>query len=218
MERSGFFNSVNGDRRYDASRFAEYFATFISDGVFPNPSTNLQVFANDSMVITVKAGKAWIKGYYYINDGDMNFTLAPADGVLKRIDRVVLRADFVNRTINLAVKKGAFSSNPVAPALERTADIYELGLADVFVGAGVGVITQANITDLRLNNNLCGISHALVEQVDTTTIFNQYKSWYEQYIAGAQAEFDAWFQSVQDILDENTAMQLQSQIDSLSSS
>lgn len=217
MERSGFFNSVNGDRRYDASRFAEYFATFISDGVFPNPSTNLQVFANDSMVITVKAGKAWIKGYYYINDGDMNFTLDPADGVLKRIDRVVLRADFVNRMINLAVKKGSFSSNPVAPALERTADIYELGLADVLVGAGVGAITQDNITDLRLDNNLCGISHALVEQVDTTTIFNQYKSWYEQYIAGAQAEFDAWFQSVQDILDENTAMQLQSQIDSLSS-
>ena len=49
MERSAFFNSINGDRRYKAEVFAEYFSSFIGNGVFPNPSTSLQVIANDDM-------------------------------------------------------------------------------------------------------------------------------------------------------------------------
>ena len=79
--RSGFFNSVNGDRKYDAKRFAEYFNSFIGNGVFPNPSDNLQVIANNDMTVTVKAGKAWINGYIMINDDDYILALDVADGV-----------------------------------------------------------------------------------------------------------------------------------------
>lgn len=218
MERSAFFNSVNNDRVYNAQSFAEYFASFIANGVFPNPSNNLQVFAYDGFQLKVSPGKAWINGYFYVNDDDLYITLDLPDAVLSRIDAVVLRYSLADRNIKVAVKKGAFSSSPTPPTLQRDDSIYELCLAQVYVAAGATSITQADITDTRLSTELCGIVHAVVDQVDTTTIFNQYKSWYEQYIAGAQAEFDAWFQSVQDILDENTAMQLQSQIDSLSSS
>lgn len=186
--RSGFFNSVNGDRKYDARRFAEYFASFIGNGVFPNPSNNLQVIANDDMTITVKAGKAWINGYIMINDDDYILEIAPADGVLNRIDRVVARYDTVNREIRLEVKKGTFASNPTAPELQRDADAYELALADVYVAAGSISISQADITDLRLNTELCGIVHGTVEQVDTTTLFNQYVDWYTT--TTGQAEID----------------------------
>ena len=57
MIRSSFFNSIGGDRKYDASKFAEYFNSFIGNGVFPNPSSNLQVMVNDDMTVTVKEGK-----------------------------------------------------------------------------------------------------------------------------------------------------------------
>ena len=201
--RSGFFNSVNGDRKYDARRFAEYFATFISNGVFPNPSTNLQVMANNDMTVTVKVGKAWINGYILINDDDYILQLEPADGVLNRIDRIVARYDVVDREIRLEIKKGTFASTPVAPALQRDADAYELALADIYVAAGTVSITQANITDLRLNTDLCGIVHGTVEQVDTTTLFNQYLSWlqekknqYDQdmlaWTAQKKSEFESW--------------------------
>ena len=64
-EKSSFFNSVDGDRKYQASDYAEYFNSLITNGVFPNPSTNLQVLSNNDMTVTLSAGKAWIDGYVY---------------------------------------------------------------------------------------------------------------------------------------------------------
>ncbi|MDM9849273.1 hypothetical protein QVB36_21720, partial [Clostridioides difficile] len=103
MEKSFVFNSVNGDRRYKAEDFREYFASFIGNGVFPNPSSNLQVVDNNNMTITVKKGKGWINGAIYINTDDLVINIDPADGILNRIDRVVLRFDTLNRNIKLAV-------------------------------------------------------------------------------------------------------------------
>ncbi len=204
MIRSGFFNSVNQDRKYNASDFAEYFASFISSGVFPNPSTNLQVMANNDMTVTVKPGKAWINGYILINDDDYILTLDPADGVLNRIDRIVARYDIVDREIRLEVKKGTFASSPVAPTLQRDADTYELALADIYVAKGAVSITQANITDLRFNTELCGIVKGTVDQIDTTDLFAQY-----------QTAFNDWFQELKDVLDDNTAANLLNLINQL---
>ena len=60
MEKSSFFNSVSHDRTYKAEDWAEYFASFIGNGVFPVPSTGLQVVAGYGMQIAVKSGKACI--------------------------------------------------------------------------------------------------------------------------------------------------------------
>lgn len=190
--QSGFFNSINGDRRYDAKWFAQYFATFIGNGVFPQPSSGLQVMADTQMRTIVKAGKGWINGYFIINDSDYILTHDRADGVLKRIDRIVMQLDHQERTIDIVIKKGAFASTPIAPTLVRNGDLYELALADVSINNGATQITQAHITDQRLNKFLCGIVHGLVEQVDTTTIFNQYQAWLEEYKGINAAEWEAW--------------------------
>ena len=178
---SGIFNSINGDRKYNAWWYALYFSTFIGDGVFPNPSTNLQVIEKENMNVIVKPGSGWIKGYFLHSDTDHTLKFDVADGVLKRIDRVVI-----------AIKKGAYASSPVAPTLQRDTDAYELALADVLINNGATVITQANITDTRLNNNLCGIVHGTVNQVDTTTLFNQYQSWINQQKAIYEADVAEW--------------------------
>lgn len=195
--RSGFFNSVSGDRKYDAKRFAEYFASFIGNGVFPNPSDNLQVISNNNMTVTVRPGKAWINGYILVNDDDYILSIDVADGVLKRIDRIVARYDVANRGITLAVKKGIFASTPSAPALQRDEDIYELGIADILISNGAVSITQGNITDLRMNSTYCGIVTGVVDQIDATNLFAQY-----------DAEFRDWFAGLEDVLDENVAANL----------
>lgn len=176
-EKSSFFNSVGDDRNYFAEDFAEYFNSFIGNGVFPNPSTGLQIISNNDMTVTDKAGRGWINGYMYINTDNLILPIAIADGLLNRIDRIVMRFDTVGRAINIVIKKGVFASSPVAPSLQRDADGYELGLADIYIGKGATSITQANITDLRLNNSFCGIVTGVVEQVDTTTLFNEYQTW-----------------------------------------
>ena len=207
MERSSFFNAVlNGetyDRVYMAEDYARYFSSFIGNGVFPTPSTNLQVVANGTtMVISLKAGKGWINGYFYENTDDLTLNVAIADGVLNRIDRVVLRLDFINREIKAYIKKGSFATSPVAPTLVRNSDMYELGLADIKINKGVTKIVQADITDLRQNNTYCGLVAGVVQQIDTTNLFAQF-----------QSTFDLWFEHVKGQLSTDAAGNLQSQID-----
>ncbi|XRD24046.1 hypothetical protein AABM34_16790 [Lysinibacillus fusiformis] len=206
---SGIFNSVrdsngNGDRKYNAWWFAKYFSMFIGNGVFPNPSTNLQVVSNENMKIVVKPGSGWIDGYFIYSDGDHVLQLDVADGVLKRIDRIVMRLDHLNRKIDLVVKKGTFASSPVAPILQRDTDYVELALADVLINNGATQITQANITDQRFNKTLCGIVKGTVDEIDTTGLFAQYGKAFEE-----------WFEHLQTELQGDVAANLQLQIDRL---
>lgn len=241
MEKSSFFNSVSGDRVYRAEEWADYFASFIGNGVFPVPSNNLQVVAGAGMVVAVKAGKAWINGYFYNNTNDLSVTLPTADGVLKRIDRIVVRWDLTNRVISVKVKSSTPSASPIAPPLQRNADAYELCLADVLVGAGVTAVSQANITDRRLDMSLCGVVAGVVDQIDTAAFNAQLQAWFadyknmsleeyndlvsymeslellgdQQYAAlqvymnafktQSENDFNAWFASLQNVLDKDTA-------------
>ncbi len=189
MQKSSFFNSIGGDRKYKAEEWAEYFSSFIGNGVFPNPATNLMVQANVDMTVAVRAGKAWINGYFFNNTTDITVQLDTADGVLKRIDRVVVRWSLTNRSIVIAVKKGANASSPTPPVLQRDADIYELALADIAVNNGAVQITQANITDRRLSSELCGYVTQTVQTIDTSQLAAQLETWFNQYQTMSNEEF-----------------------------
>lgn len=204
-EKCGFFNSNNGDRKYKAEFFAEYFSSFVANGVFPNPSTGCQVMSNGNMTVTVKTGKAWINGFYYNNDSDLILPIDVADGILKRIDRIVLQYSIIDRTIRAVVRKGTFASTPEPVVMQRNADYWELAIADIFITNGAISVTQSAITDLRLNDSYCGIVHGLVNQADMTTIFNQYYTWFEETKASNLAEFQAWFDDLQYILSGDVA-------------
>jgi hypothetical protein len=156
------------------------------------------------MIITIKPGRAWINGYFYYNTSDLNITLDNADGALKRIDRLILRLDFQQRTIKAAVKKGQFASSPTAPALQRNADAYEICLGDVTINAGVTTITQSVIADKRTDTSLCGLVTGTINQIDATNLFAQY-----------DAAFMEWFNSARDILSGDIAGNLLSLIQAL---
>ena len=202
MQASAFFNSSSGDRVYKAEDFAAYFASFIGNGVFPNPSDNLQVMGDGSMAVTVHPGKAWIIGYIYQNTIGQPLTLSHADGVFQRIDRVVVRWSLADRDISLQIKTGSPSPLPAPPDVRRDADVYELALADVLIPIAATGVTQGNITDLRQNSEVCGIVKGTVEEIDTTTLFNQFEEW-----------FTEWFESIKEILDENVAATLLAMIE-----
>ncbi|OEH86258.1 hypothetical protein BHU72_12040 [Desulfuribacillus stibiiarsenatis] len=197
-EFSSFFNSMAGDRLYSASKFAEYFASFLTDGVF-NGGESLQVYANDSdYFLRVKVGKGWIQGYYYnLSDSEKILTPATAHATNPRIDRVVLKLDISQgvRSIQAVIKQGTPASEPEAPVLERDltgSGIYELSLAQVLIPAGATIIPAANVTDERLDNNLCGLVNSLI-QADTTNIFNQFQAFLNDTIT----DWDTWFTATQ---------------------
>lgn len=161
MEKYGFFNAVatadgKYDRSYLAEDFANYFASFITNGVFEELGGKLEVVVNSGMSIVVKKGVAWINGYRYENDSDLSITLDSADGTQSRIDSIVVRLDITNREIKIHVKKGSLSTSPITPAITRNNDIYELQLATVRVSANTAVLTQSMITDTRNDDIVCG--------------------------------------------------------------
>ena len=165
MEKSGFFNSSGGDRVYSATDFAAYFGRLVSNGIFYASGTNLQVTPGSGMALSVAAGSAWINGYSYENTDALTLNLATASGVNPRIDRVVVRFSAVERRISLAVLTGPPAETPTAPALTRSNDTYELGLADILVPKGSVTISAINLTDTRLNTALCGLVNSLVTAV-----------------------------------------------------
>lgn len=229
------FNSIDGDRIYKAEDFRAYFAQFIGNGVFYTNANALKVVENGGMSVAVNAGAGWVAGAGYINDSLATLTLANADGALNRIDRAVLRCSYTERSVYLAILQGSYSAQPTAPELTRDADKYELALADIYIAAGTTAITQANITDQRLNNAVCGIVTGLIEQADTTDIFNQFETYLSEfkavYIANIEqwtqeqqtdftdwqdtekTNFAAWVETIKDILDAEAAGKLQLEIE-----
>lgn len=209
---------INGepDRVYHSIDFADYFNKFIGNGVYPNPSTGLQVLSlNNNMILSVKPGSAFINGHAYFNTEDLEVLIQAANTSYSRKDNIVVQLDYVNREIKVKYKAGVASANPQPPALVRTSDIHELKLAEVLVKNGVQAISQADITDTRLNSAVCGAVVGIVQQMDTTTLFNQYQAyWNTQRVANENAwqaqmtsqenrfieqktAIDTWYASVQ---------------------
>lgn len=234
-EMSFPYGSVNHDRRYKSNDFRAYYALFIGNGVFYRNSSALKVVEGGGMTVMLSIGNAFIEGAGYRNTSALAIKLDTADGALSRIDRIVIRNDYKKRDTYAAVLKGAYSAQPQAPALTRNADAYEIAVADVLVAKGAVSVTQADITDTRLNKDLCGIVTALVEQADTTEIFNQFEAYFEefkaQYIADVvdwtnneessmtewettqKEAFLAWVEEIKQILNESVAGNLQNEIE-----
>lgn len=200
----GFFNSINGDRTYNADDMSEYFKGLVSDGVYENVGNGLQVLAGSGMTINIQTGRALIDCKWFESDAAFPLTLNPAHVTLNRITAIVLRLDRANRLLFPTFKDGAAATNPVAPAMTDNGVITEICLATVYVGAGATSITQANITDTRPNSNVCGWVTGLIEQVDTSQLFLQWQTAYENYYNEMTNQFNSWFESLTKQLNVNT--------------
>lgn len=198
MEKYSFFDDVNDDREYFAEDFARHLSKYFTNGIFNN---ELKVNANNDLTVTIKNGDANINGYRYTNTEDLIKSIDPADGVLNRIDNIVIRLDLTNRLISAQVIKGQFSNSPTAPALVRSSTLYDIKLAEINVIAGSTSITQDMITDTRYNNEVCGVVASTVQTLDTKDIFSQFES-----------TFSTWFNNVKNQLSEDAAGNLQNQI------
>jgi hypothetical protein len=108
------------------------------------------------------------------------------------------------RNINLYVKMGVPATTPVAPELTRTSTIYEIGLANILIPTSSISVSQERITDTRLDTSRCGLVHAL-NDFDSSTLYNQISADMTSFKTTEQANFNTWFEGIQDVLDENTA-------------
>lgn len=206
-----FFNAVESggeyDRVYNAEDVTSYFDKLVGNGVFPNPSTQLQVRAGSGMNVIVGTGQGWINGHKMINTADLTLVIDSSDVLLNRIDAVVFYVDFDAREMGIEVKKGTLASTPTAPSMTRTSTRYELCLAQISVPKQITAITTALITDTRGNSNLCGFVQGLIQQMDSTTLFAQWQAQFEAWFEAAKAEFQQGkvFKKIEGIYNTQTA-------------
>lgn len=206
-----FFNAVqqNGvyDRVYSAEDFSSYLDQLVGNGVFPNPSTSLQVRAGSDMQIIVGGGQGWIYGHKMVNTADLPLTVANSDVLLNRIDLVIFYADFIDREMGIEILEGTAAVQPTAPQLTRNANRYEMCLAQITINKQTSEITQAMITDTRAESTVCGWVAGLIQQVDTSTLFTQWQTAYSNYYETMTAAFNAWMETLTQELKVNTYIQ-----------
>lgn len=199
-----FFNAIKGasgnyDRVYNAQDITSYLDLLVGNGVFPNPSTNLQVQATSGMGIVVNPGQGWINGHKIINTAALPLTLSGSDVLLNRIDRVIFYVDYTTRMMDIDILEGTPATNPVAPELTRTESRIEYSLATITINKQVTSITQADITDTRPDSTVCGWVQGLIQQVSTATLFSQWQAAYNQFFNQLESwkdtqetDFDTW--------------------------
>lgn len=182
-----------GNPKYDRAVGAEFMRDreklFYTNGIFANPSDNFQVLNGTGMQVKVRPGTCFIEGVTGIEIEETVLPLSTAEELTARTDIVVLRCDFVNRWIELAVKTGTTE-------LTRTGNIYELKIAEITVPKMAIEIAQSNITDTRLSAD-CGRVVNTIEHLDTETLFNEYYArWQEvqQLMAENEAAYNLWYE------------------------
>lgn len=207
------------DRAVSSQPLKTLISKLFSTGVMPNPSDNLQVFEGTSgMTVIVHPGFCVIEGGLKLEEENRTLEVQAADNNYDRIDTVVMRWDNndAERKCDLYIVQGTPATSPVRPELNRVGSVYEIGLADIFVAKQTTSIPQYRITDTRMDAARCGIVSSISE-FDTTTLYEQVQSDLADFKSEEQAEFVAWFQTIQDILDENVAAHLQNEIDDIAS-
>ena len=177
-----------------------------TSGVFGEEG-NFQVIAKSGMTVTVQAEGmtgGWLSdggkyGVSFWNANDIDLTVETADGVNPRKDRVIVSWHIPQQTTvpDVLIRKGTPSASPQPPALVNNGEYAEICLAEINVPAGATEITSYNITDTRLNEELCGLVSMGVEKIPTD---------------GLEAQFMDWFEDLQTNLDGDVALNLQNQI------
>ena len=210
--KSGFHNSINGDRKYNAEDMNRPYKDIVSNGVFPNPSDQLQVFASSGMTVSVSAGGGLFGNGWAYNDAPVLLTLESAEATLSRIDAIIVKRDdseAVRDTV-LEIKKGTPAQNPVRPVMVHDDYVDEYCLATILITPGTTVITDSMITDTRPDTTVCGWVTGLIDQVDTTTLFNQWQSAYAEQYEKFLGEFEVWWGGIQNLLadDESASAEI----------
>lgn len=196
----GFFNSVNGDRVYNADQMSKYFEGLVSDGVYESVGGALQVLAGSGMTVNVQTGRMIINSKWLNSDAVIPLTITAAHATLNRYTAIVARLDISGRQMLITTKDGTPATNPTKPTMENDSTVVEKCLAYVYVGKGVTSISQSAITDTRPDNDVCGWVTGIVEQVDTSTLFLQWQTAYQEFYES----FQNWFDTLTSQLQVNT--------------
>lgn len=201
--RYGFFNSIDGDRKYDALDMSSIFDGIIEDGVFATIGKMFAVTPGEGLQVLVDTGKAWFNHTWTTNDAQIPLTIETPDITLDRYDAIILEVnnDEGVRANSIKVLKGSAASEPQKPSAEKGETINQHILAYVLVKHGASSISPQDI-EITVGKSECPFVTGPLETVPIDDLFQRW-----------EAEFDEWFENIQSQLEGDVVTNLQRQID-----
>lgn len=199
----GFYNSLNGDRKYDATQISSIFDGIILDGVFANYGEMLATIPGTGMQVGVKTGRAWFKHTWNLNDTLLILAIDPADTLRPRIDSVVLEvnANTEVRANTIKIVKGNPATSPVPPTMIHDGLIDQYRLANVTVPAAAISIVANNIA-ITIGTDETPYVTSPLKAMSIQDLFQQWNG-----------EFEEWFKNIKLALTDDVVSNLQYQID-----
>lgn len=190
---SGFFNSVDHDRLYDATDISRLFDGLIQDGIFASIGDCLVVKQSNQMNVTVGTGRAWFNHTWSYNDALYPVTIPPSEILMDRIDAVVLEINSVEsvRANSIKLIKGTPSTTPAKPVLTNTKEVHQYPLAYVTVGKEVTSIRQADIENC-VGTSACPFVTGILEVISIEQLIPQWKDILNRFVEENTANFNTW--------------------------
>lgn len=195
---SGFYNSLNGDRRYTAEQMSELINTLVNDGVFPNVGTAFAVTAAGGSAITIGIGRAWFDSAWVYNDAILPMVVRDAEVLQDRIDAVVIEVNHSEavRDGQIRFVNGIPSNSPQRPDMLHTDEIGQYPLVYIYRKAGANEVLQKDITNM-IGTSACPYITGILKTQDIDKIVAQWEN-----------EFDVWFDGIKSILDGDVAAEI----------
>lgn len=199
---SGFFNSVKGDRKYNAEQMSAIFDGIINDGVFASVGTAFAVNATTGNIIQVGIGRAWFNSTWIYNDAVLSITADDSDILLDRYDALVIEVDRTDavRMASVKFKMGTAASTPQYPTLTKSTNVNQYPLAYIYRKAGSTAIAQSDITNC-IGTSSCPYVTGILEVQNIDKIVAQWES-----------EFDDWFSGIKISLEGDVAASLTNKV------
>lgn len=192
----GFYNSLNGDRKYNAEQVSSLFDGLIIDGVFASVGTAFAVKATTGITVNVGIGKAWFNHTWTLNDSILPLEAPEAEVLLDRIDAVVLEVDATEsvRANSIKFVKGTPSSVPSNPTLTNEGTVHQYPLCYIYRKFGSSAITQADITNMVGTESTPFVT-AMLQTISLDELLGQWQSELDQFVDARQDEVDQWIAS-----------------------
>ena len=235
--RSGFWNSIDGDRTYSAEDMAIPFEGVITEGVFANWGDAFKATVIDGSTIAIGSGKAWFGKKWVQNDSVYQMSINVSEYASSTEPRTVvvsldLKVEPYYRFARFCTDEQRYygSFGELLNAItDSNAGRNSLPLFAINFAAGDSSIQQSNITNL-VGTSWCPYVTAPVQTITVDDIRGKWDASYnalmKDIVSNAQskaneaesnfeASFNTWFLTLKNQLNANQAANLQNQITSL---
>ena len=220
----GFYNSQNGDRKYNAEQMGSIFDGVINDGIYQSIGDHFAVSPDSGDVVLVGSGRAWFNHTWTLNDASLPIECEPSDILLNRYDAIILEVNSTDsvRANTIKAVKGTPGSNPSYPTLINTETVHQYPLAYIYRAAGSASITAANIRNV-IGTSSTPFVTGILQVTSVDEIYRQWEDQWNQWFAVTSAAgtnemeawmneqqlaFNTWFGNLQIILDGDVATRL----------